>query len=850
MAFKLLNRKSLFAAFFATFILIAVAPYIFVNYFVLKTVENELKSSLNEANYFITDQITHTIERVYVQNWLADVALLRQMFDFDVTYESSQRHALAEAFLNQDPAIITLSLQTPVETEPLHFMKKDSLTPFINADPYSVSSFFRFSDPAEKKTADTVRLGDPIVLSKPVNAIFLPIETPYTFSDTQQARLRTVYYFTPALERINRQLALGHKEMYLVDKSGAILFSNRPGRFAPEKHLEYPLMAEIRSTLEGAPAVFQLETFQYKGAVYMGCFATIRSIDWAVVLVEPYQSAYAPVQAAKRQIMLWVVFSVLLCLILAGLFAWFFSLFIIQAKNALVDAKNAAESANRLKSEFVANMSHEIRTPMNAILGFTEILEEQIRDKHHRQYLAMIRTSGRSLMTLINDILDISKIEAGKMKLEYKPVNPALVFNEIVGVFSPKIEEKGLKFTAEPDFNMREYLLLDEVRLRQVLLNLVGNAVKFTESGSIKLVVKTKVHKESPDIVDFIFSVEDTGIGIPENQRNAIFNAFEQQTGQDHATYGGTGLGLAITKRLVEMMGGTVSVSGKKGLGSTFTVVLHNIRKAKYPDHAEKKIDLSANSVIFDPATILITDDVKSNRMLLRSFMADFGFVFLEAENGQRAIELARAHHPDLILMDIKMPVTDGREATQTIKAYEDTKDIPIVAVTASAMKEDQKEIKALCDGYLSKPVRKEVLITELARFLRHSVQAAEVSVSKNSGSSKEEKIRKPSLYKSKAAIMHKFPELIRMLETEFMPQWEEMNEMMVMEEVKEFANDMNRIGSGYGFTPLTEYGDRLADCVRAYDVKCVKKRVAEFPKMIERIKTEEKQNGSGRSPI
>ena len=850
MTLKLLSRKSLFAAFFATFILIAVAPYIGVNYFVLKKVENELKSSLNEEYYFITKQITHTIEQVYVQNWSADIARLRQMLNFEVTYESSQRYALAESFLNQDPAIITFSLQTPGETEPLHFLRKESLTPFIKVDPHGVGLFFNFSDSAADKTTDTVDLCEPIILPHPtsaaMNAIFLPIEAPFAYSNTLTARLRAVYYFTPALERINRQLALGHKEMYLVDKSGAILFSNRFSnrsgadqyRSVNRKRLEYPFMSKIRTTLEGAPAVFQLETFQYKGSAYVGCFATIRSSDWAVVLVERYQSAYAPVQATKRQIILWVMISILLCLFFAGMFAWFFSLFITQAKNALVDAKNAAESANRIKSEFLANMSHEIRTPMNAILGFADILEGKIRDKHHRQYLSMIRASGKSLLILINDILDLSKIEAGKMQLEYQAINSVFVFKEIAGVFSQKIEEKGLKFILETDVNLPEYLLLDEIRLRQILLNLVGNAVKFTESGTIRLAVKTQVNEETPGTVDFIFAIEDTGIGIPEEEQETIFKAFEQQSGQDHATYGGTGLGLAITKRLVEIMGGSICVSGKKGQGSIFTVILKNVRKTEIVDAPVKEIDISADSVIFDKAVILIVDDIKANRALLRAFLKDYGFGFIEAEDGRKAVDLANDRHPDLILMDMKMPVMGGRQATQNIKACDETKDIPIIAVTAAAMKDDIEEIKSLCDGYLKKPVSKDALVAELTRFMEHSVNK---SVSYDSGPSQpgENLILKkePKPYKPDAETMKRIPELIQMLESEFMPQWDEINDMLVMDEVKQFADDLNRNGLDYGFTPVTEYGDRLADCVKIYDVEGVNKNLAEFPKIVEQIK-------------
>ncbi len=509
-----------------------------------------------------------------------------------------------------------------------------------------------------------------------------------------------------------------------------------------------------------------------------------------------------------------------------------------QAEEKHKQAKEAAEAANRTKSEFLANMSHEIRTPMNAILGFAEILEGKIRDKQHRQYLAMIRSGGRSLMTLINDILDLSKIEAGKLKIEYEPVSPVSVFKEIAGVFSQKIKEKSLKFSLQTDFNMPEYLLLDEVRLRQILLNLVGNAVKFTESGSVKIEVLTLAHKETPDRVDFIFAVKDTGIGIAEEQRKTIFDAFEQQSGQDHATYGGTGLGLAITKRLAEMMGGVISVSGEKGKGSTFTVTLKNVRKAEAADAPGKEMSISADSATienFDKAAILIADDIMNNRTLLKDYLKDYGFDFIEAENGLEACNLARRRRPNLILMDIKMPVMDGREAVQKIKSSSETGDIPIVAVTAAAMKVDEKEINSLCDGYLRKPVRKEELVAELARFLKHSVRK---SVSGHSDLSQSEVKSEPPPYKPDAETIKKIPRLIQISETEFMARWEEISDVPVMEEVRQFAVDLNRIGLEYGFSPFAEYGERLAGCVEIYDIEGMKRKIEEFPALIKQTKS------------
>ncbi|MCK5525410.1 MAG: PAS domain S-box protein [Thiomargarita sp.] len=249
-----------------------------------------------------------------------------------------------------------------------------------------------------------------------------------------------------------------------------------------------------------------------------------------------------------------------------------------RAEKAMKQAKEAAESANRAKSEFLANMSHEIRTPLNTIVGFSELLSEQTSDKKHLNHIDAIKTAGETLLTLINDILDLSKIEVGQLDILYKMVNPHVIFNEIQQFFAVKIAEKNIDFIVEIDKELPQTLLLDETRLRQVLFNLIGNAIKFTDKGYVKLHANKICKEKYCKNVDLIFSVIDTGIGIPEERQDIIFETFQQQDGKSTRKYEGTGLGLAITKRLVEMMNGTISVKSTVGVGSIFEIILRNVK--------------------------------------------------------------------------------------------------------------------------------------------------------------------------------------------------------------------------------------------------------------------------------
>ncbi|NIM12981.1 MAG: response regulator [Candidatus Aminicenantes bacterium] len=498
----------------------------------------------------------------------------------------------------------------------------------------------------------------------------------------------------------------------------------------------------------------------------------------------------------------------------------------------LMREREAAESANKAKSEFLANMSHEIRTPMNAILGFSEILEKEITGEQQKKHLEAISSSGKTLLDLINDILDLSRIEAGKMELHYEPVNPRSILNEIKHIFSHKVREKALDFQLQADPALPEALLLDSLRLRQILFNLVGNAVKFTDSGFIKLAAQ-KVAPGPPakipgpdktgSCVNVVFSVQDTGQGIPGDQLQSIFDAFTQQPGQHAKKFGGTGLGLTITRRLVEMMGGVISVQSEIGKGSTFQVNLENVAVSRVVVEPEMDIKLDVEHIRFEKASILVADDNELNRQLLIEYFAHSPIDFLEAENGKEAVDLAKQYRPHLVLLDMKMPVVDGCEACRILKADEELKKIPVIIITASALKEERAKIeKAGCDAFLNKPVSKSDLIIELMHFLPYT---APESTEPTEMEGKEPENRA------------KLPELLNILQSDDITKRREMlSKALILDEIEDFVEEMKELAQRYHSVILSQWVNRLNNDLQAFDLAKIQETLASFPGLIKEL--------------
>ena len=375
----------------------------------------------------------------------------------------------------------------------------------------------------------------------------------------------------------------------------------------------------------------------------------------------------------------------------------------------LISAKEAAEQSARAKEEFLANMSHEIRTPMNAILGFAQLLQETKLSADQKEYLGAIDTSGQALMAIINDILDLSKIEAGRLTFEYQPFSLGKLLSSLNQIFRGKAQEKGIVLHTSMGPGVPEVLIGDQVRLNQVLINLVGNALKFTEEGEIE--IEVKVLQEAAKRVKLMFEVHDTGIGIAPAKQRTIFQSFTQASGDTTRKYGGTGLGLTICKRIVELQGGKIGVNSELGEGATFFFELEfALSDSDEMVSPTEPVESTADHFLEgNELHILIAEDNPMNQLLASRILEQLDVPFTLAQNGQEAVELVQANSFDLVLMDIQMPVMDGYEATRAIRSlgHPVKREVPIVAMTAHAFAEERERcFEAGMNDFISKPFK------------------------------------------------------------------------------------------------------------------------------------------------
>lgn len=489
------------------------------------------------------------------------------------------------------------------------------------------------------------------------------------------------------------------------------------------------------------------------------------------------------------------------------------------------------EAANRAKSEFLANMSHEIRTPMNAVLGYTDLLSSILTDQTQKNYIGSIKSSGRSLLTLINDILDLSKIEAGKLELEFDFVNSGSFFTEFERIFALKASEKGIKFTVEITSGTPAGIYVDEPRLRQIIFNLVGNAIKFTNQGYVKL----KVFSENPsfikynkdkteEFVDLIMEVQDTGIGISKEFRKELFEPFTQASHQKNK--GGTGLGLAITRRLTNLMNGTIDLKSEPGKGSTFKVKIPGVAFKRDFYLPVVEINIDPAHVIFEDATMLIVDDVEHNRSYIRDALRNTRITIIEADDGEKGLKLAKKNIPDLILADIRMPKMDGFQFLDKLKSDSKLKGIPVIAYSASVLKEQKERIsQSKFAGLLTKPVNVKELYLEIMKLLPYKL-------------SEKTKSDEPGSETRPVKEINNFPELLNSLETDFKETWKTFEIRQPIGEIRLFGENLISLGNNHNSALISDYGKDLTNAADCFNIRAILGLIKQYPGIIENIKS------------
>jgi CheY-like chemotaxis protein len=453
-------------------------------------------------------------------------------------------------------------------------------------------------------------------------------------------------------------------------------------------------------------------------------------------------------------------------------------------------------------------------------------MRDKVIDPELTHNLDAISKAGKNLLQLINDILDLSRVEAGKLQLLPTPVDIRALARESEQIFALRLQSKNLAFESEVDERIPQTLLLDEVRIRQIFLNLVGNAIKFTEQGHIGLKIESLPQQTpDPDHIDLRIIVSDTGRGIAPEMLERIFESFEQQEGDDSRRQDGAGLGLAICTRLVELMEGEIRAESEPNKGSRFFITLPRINVLR-ADTSPLDKHADTTPIFFDPADILVVDDVESNRVLIDAYLDETDLKIHMATNGREAVEMAAGLHPAVILMDLRMPEMQGEEALDAIKDDLELCDIPVVALTASVVQSDTDALKER--GFhevIYKPVERNHLLNTLASLLPHHRADSETWLG-HSGIQLE-----PAQVEALETIL---PEL----EGRFMNQWNQVKRNCLFPEIESYALALKTIAESAGIPPLARYAENLLNCAASFDVLNIKEQLALYPRMVNQLKS------------
>ncbi|MEZ5465604.1 MAG: ATP-binding protein [Lysobacteraceae bacterium] len=494
-----------------------------------------------------------------------------------------------------------------------------------------------------------------------------------------------------------------------------------------------------------------------------------------------------------------------------------------------------AMHASAAKSAFLASMSHEIRTPMNALYGYSELLAKTPDSPRAREYIRAIQTSGEALMALINDILDLSRIEAGKLALDPEPVEVRGLMDSTLAVFTQPAATKQLQLSGHVAPAVPHALMLDSARLRQVLMNLVSNAVKYTDVGAVRLSIHS-VAGSDEEHVHLVIEVSDTGIGMDADKQRRLFEPFYRGDEDAIAEREGTGLGLAIVRKLLELMNGKVSVKSEPGRGSAFRVTLSDVPIA---EGVASEDGLSSDDIDFDrlaPSRVLIVDDVAWNRDLLAAYIGSDVHVIETAADGEEALHRARDFEPDIVLMDLRMPRMDGRTATARIRSEAGEAAPQVVAVTASSLQDRSDAANEIFDGYLRKPVSRRALF-EALRELRGEAEESELI----------ETTVNDQLANADASEAIDRQQAMAGLRLIVEQDLDEVTASLRVRAVRTLAGELLRLGDLGGFDRIRRFGQRLRAAADRFDVVTMESLLRQLPDYVADIEANDDNAGAQR---